>query len=233
VVTRARHRRLSRLERLAAPVIKRVKQADEAADQAIHAAALVHATNLAALVAHGDPKIGEPLSDAWLRCTGSNIWRDWQANLPPALFPPFDSVSSDLIFKYLSAHWLSTLPGDSNLKKLDGILSIAPPWLVWFTFADFTANFLKIGLPDLSGVRAFDRSIKVFEGWPVLPQGKFELQPRKRTPYDDLDISNEDCEFVIEMKGVPEERMTRFQRKRYASILEKLPPIELRPERTK
>jgi hypothetical protein len=61
----------------------------------------------------------------------------------------------------------------------------------------------------------------VFEKWPALPDGKFEFRIRK----DDLGaerLSVQDAAFLVDMHEVPEEKMTRLDRKRYHSLFDKL-----------
>ena len=66
----------------------------------------------------------------------------------------------------------------------------------------------------------------VFERWPLLPQGKFQLQPRTGIRYDELNISITDWMFFLDMKNIPEEKMTRLQRKRFLSVLRALMDFE-------
>ena len=53
----------------------------------------------------------------------------------------------------------------------------APPWLIWFTFADYTAKLLDLKLPDLSTVTGFERSKDIFHRWWGLPESAFECRP--------------------------------------------------------
>src|SRR5260370_10621869 len=66
-MTRISSRRLTRLEKLAAPVIaeRRRRKAEEAGW--LREAACDHATKLVTLILHGDPHIEEPLAIAWRR----------------------------------------------------------------------------------------------------------------------------------------------------------------------
>jgi hypothetical protein len=83
---------------------------------------------------------------------------------------------------------------------------------------------LGLTLPDLSSVRNFARSIAVLKNWPAVPDGKFELRPRS-DDFGNLDISASDAAFFREMCRIPEEQMTRLERKRYFPIVDKLPPL--------
>jgi hypothetical protein len=42
---------------------------------------------------------------------------------------------------------ISSFPGADEKEKLDRVFSAAPPWLLWFTFADYTAALLDLTLP--------------------------------------------------------------------------------------
>jgi hypothetical protein len=34
---------------------------------------------------------------------------------------------------------ISSFPGADEKEKLDAVFASAPPWLIWFTFGDYTA----------------------------------------------------------------------------------------------
>ena len=72
---------------------------------------------------------------------------------------------------------ISSIPGSDEKQKLDRVFAAAPPWLVWFTFADYTAALLGLRLPDLSDVSQFVRSKQNFDLWWGLPRGAFEKTP--------------------------------------------------------
>jgi hypothetical protein len=72
---------------------------------------------------------------------------------------------------------LATFPGADEKDKLNRVFESAPPWLIWFTFADYTAKLLDLNLPDLSSVSGFERSKKIFHGWWALPESAFECRP--------------------------------------------------------
>ena len=117
---------------------------------------------------------------------------------------------------------MSDLPGTTEAEKFQNMFFSAPPWLIWFTFADITAKFLGLTSPDLSSVTSFSRSKAVFDIWPALPDCKFEL--RQRCKDIDDGISALDAVFFAKMIKIPVERMTRLERKRFMAIIERLPP---------
>jgi hypothetical protein len=56
---------------------------------------------------------------------------------------------------------------------LNSLFKKVPPWLLWFTHGEFTAQTLKLDLPDLSPVKKIDRQT-AFKVWPALPSDAFE-----------------------------------------------------------
>jgi hypothetical protein len=81
---------------------------------------------------------------------------------------------------------ISNFPGADEKEKLDAVFSSAPPWLIWFTFADYTAKLLGLKLPDLSDVRRFERSKENFNCWWGLPSGAFERRSWSSGPNAEL-----------------------------------------------
>ena len=192
-MSRVRHRQMSRLEKLAARAIDYVERRDDAFKQWLKHSASLHAISLGALILYGNPNVNEPLSDAWQRCSGRfpSLQRAIQ-------FRSFNSQTfaeeiADIVRKVV----ISDLPGSTEVEKLQNMFFSAPPWLIWFTFADFTANFLGLALPDLSSVTSFGRSKAVFDIWPAVPDCKFEVRPH----CDDIDygISARDADFFEEI----------------------------------
>jgi hypothetical protein len=198
-----------------------VKEADAAFNREVEQKAKIHAVNFAAVVLYGDPKYDEPLSKAWSQCVQSDIWRHLPqpAILPPP--PPFDRFIATHLAAYLYEKWVPTLDGANDKEKFDPVFATAPPWLIWFTQADWTAQLLQFELPDLSEIKKYARPIKLLQIWPCLPQGKFDLCHGKNDRAH-LDISFRDIEFYKERRDVPEELMTRLERKRFFSVGEKL-----------
>jgi hypothetical protein len=72
---------------------------------------------------------------------------------------------------------ISSFLGSDEKQKLDRVFAVAPPWLLWFTFADYTAALLGLTLPDLSEVSQFMRSKQNFDLWWGLPRGAFKEDP--------------------------------------------------------
>ena len=219
-MNRSHHWRLSRLEKLAIPAVDRAKQLDEATRLTIEPGAKVHARNFAAVALYGDPNPHEPLSDAWSRCRQASIWQTLQFPLEGRGTPFARSTSFE---DYLERCWAPTLSGTNEKEKFDPIFANAPPWLIWFTFADWTADFLNYQLPDLSEMHSFARGTRGLECWPSLPAGAFEFCPMRLS---NPNFSVRDMEYFRRMRDVPEEQMTRLERKRFLSILEQVRELQ-------
>jgi hypothetical protein len=216
-MSQARRRQIARLEKLAGPMIERVRQAEDAVKARIRDSAISHAIGLGALILYGNPKEDEPLSDSWQRCIERfPALQPWKASKSCMSGEGYAREVAKIVGDKVKAE----LPGATNKEKFPNLFSSAPPWLIWFTFADLTGAILNLPLPDLSSVANFRRS-NVFKMWPALPDGKFEFRIRN----DDLGaerFSEQDAAFLVDMHEVPEEKMTRLDRKRYHSLFDKL-----------
>ena len=214
----ARRQRVARLEKM---YIERVRQFNDLADAVLTEQALAHAVNLSVLIAYGDPKIDEPLSSAWQRCGNNPANPD---GLLALARPPFNEAAAKtaVIFRELL---IPSLPGADEKEKLDAVFASAPPWLIWFTFGDFTADTLGLRLPDLSSVTRFARPQAIFDRWPALPSGTF-----KRRPWPDGSdhepITPEDRELLRKAAGLPNDQMSARERMRALASWAKTPRVK-------
>jgi hypothetical protein len=169
--------------------------------------ALSHAVNLAYLIKFGDPKIGEPLSEAWKR-TG------YQGEYGPFL----DFRDAKRVCDDIRASVFPGLPGANLKEKLDLIFGTAPAWLIWFAGGESSAFMLDLKLPpDFLDAVNFDRP-----SWrPCLPTGAFE--PRLRPEHEKPDSQLE--EYYLRMAGPMDSRTTRRQRR--LSTPQPSPPARL------
>ena len=215
-----RRRQLARLEKLARPYIKSVRHDDaqfkENAGVVRHAT--WHAINLGALILFGEPEQDEPLSIAWQRCVEGFTYLQRLEKLED--LPEIDYVGCAATV--VRRQVLGALPGTTEKAKLQHLLFSAPPWLLWMTCADLTAWLLGLELPDCSSVNGSPRVNRYFI-WPALPKGKFESDP---VSTGGAEISPRDWLFFKEMKKLPEEEMSRLDRKRFFEIARKLPPVD-------
>jgi hypothetical protein len=90
---------------------------------------------------------------------------------------------------------IAGFPGADEKEKLDLVFASAPPWLIWFTFADYTAELLGLTLPDLSSVRGFARSKASFDLWYGFPSGVFERRPWPHGP-DNEPLARNDLKLL-------------------------------------
>ena len=183
----ARVRQLDRLEKLAQPYLKERQKARVQIRrewQLLGDLAVAHAAVVAFTSRYGKPQRGEPLSRAFQRCTESSAWqkccdRSTCTRRNESFKPdgrnrlyPYDQVFT-LGFPVRHAV-IKALSGADEKEKLSAAFASTPPWLIWFTFADYTAALLNLTLPDLSSVTGLARSKENFPGWYGLPNGAFE-----------------------------------------------------------
>ena len=180
-----RSKQIARLEKLALPFIERRKGIAQHW-QKVRNGAVAHATLIALLVRYGNPRLGEPLSCACARVVKSELWALFRQKFPPdrTIFPanfeysfPCTRDQVIIIGDALRHVSIATFLGADEKEKLNGVLQSVPPWLLWFTFVDFSAKLLGLTLPDLSTVSRFERSKETFHAWWGLPQGSYECRP--------------------------------------------------------
>ena len=146
-MSQARRRQIARLEKLAGPKIKQVRQAEENLKVRIRNSATSHAiglgalilfgnpkkdelsdAGLGALILYGNPKEDEPLSDAWQRCIERfpSLER-WKVNKSYMSGEGYAREVAEIVLEKVKAE----LPGTAAIEKLQKLFSSAPPWLIW------------------------------------------------------------------------------------------------------
>jgi hypothetical protein len=217
-MSQARFRQIARLERLARPYLNQ-RQHIEKEWQKILWAVAAHAAILAFLLRYGDPKMGEPLSDACQRFHDSSAWKECCERFPVSLLDrkkeySFEPYNRDRVFTVgtpLRHAVISNFPGADEKEKLNAVFSTAPPWLIWFTFGDYTAKLLGLTLPNLSDMIGFERSN--FDIWWGLPTGAFECRPWPYGPdlellaRTDLALLQPSMESPVAHKSLRERRL--------------------------
>jgi hypothetical protein len=196
-----RSRQIARLEKRALPYLR---QKESIAQQLrnLRRGAVAHATLIALVVRYGNPRLGEPLSCAGARIAKTELWASFRQKFPPdrTIYPAdfeysFPNTRDQVtqIGDALRHIAIATFPGADEKEKLNCVLRSAPPWLLWFTFADYSAKLLGLRLPDLSTVRRFERSREIFHAWWGLPQSAYECRPwpdgTEREPLVRTDLS--------------------------------------------
>jgi hypothetical protein len=218
-MSRTSNRRLSRVEKLAAPVIaeRKRREAEEAAWQC--QAARDHATKLVTLILHGEPHIEEPLAIAWRRALDCvKLSGISQAQLP----------------KYLRARVIAGLPGDTENAKFAHVLGSAPRWLLYFCMASIDGVVLGIDLPKNSeslpelGRKGLRDAI---DSWPDLPTGtlgaggpipKPDLAAPETRPSPLHALSLEEAIDLISLLQKGEENWSHRDRRRLNEIMDKV-----------
>ena len=147
-----RFRQIARLERRALPYIQQREGIAQRLQNVRHGA-VSHAAVLVFLMRYGNPQIGEPLSEACRRVAESEVWNACCEKFPHHCkdfrrensFEPYNRNVVSLFGYPLRHVLLSTLAGADEKDKLNRAFKSAPPWLIWFTFADYTAKLLDVG----------------------------------------------------------------------------------------
>jgi hypothetical protein len=106
---------------------------------------------------------------------------------------------------------LERFSGNNEKEKLEKVFESAPPWLVWFTFGDYTAKLLGLPMPDLATVMHFARSKEDFANWYGLPSGAFESRPWPDGP-DNEQLSCTNLDLLHPEN--PSQQMTRRETRR-------------------
>jgi hypothetical protein len=110
---------------------------------------------------------------------------------------------------------IDSFPGADEKEKLDAVFASAPPWLIWFTFGDYTAKLLNLTLPDLSNVSCFERSEANFRLWYGLPSGTFERRPWPGGQ-DNQPLARTDLRLLRPETECMNNQLTRRERKQRA-----------------
>jgi hypothetical protein len=221
------------LEKLAQPYIERRRQTEKEWRLTRQGAA-AHAAILAFVIRYGKPTIDEPLSCAWQRCSESSAWKECCDRFSIPVRPRwhakdlYEPNSRDRTYMYgtpLRHVIIASFPGVSEKDKLDAVFASAPPWLIWFTFADYTAKLLGLTLPNLSTVAGFARSKANFDRWYGLPSGAFERRPWPDGP-DNEPLARTDLKLLRPDLQRPDSQMTPRERRRARATYMKSHPIE-------
>jgi hypothetical protein len=196
-----------------------------------------HAMAVAAIVLSGQPRIDEPLRHAWartLRHYGITVkepesWRD--------------QVTAALqLFRII-------MNGADESAQFTQIFKTAPVWLLQFTGTAVDARFLKFQLPDISSELVWGSAgYEDARRWPLLPLDTMdrgdpipqfgqrlwiylfcmvtspEFPDRIDLPQEEkiTDPIARDIAFALDLDRVPEEELSRYQRRRLREIAERI-----------
>jgi len=141
---RQRRKQLARVGKLVAAAIERNKLIDGQIDKSLQFDANSHAVSICALLFYGEPRIDEPLANAKRRCF------EHFPHLKHVLaWLSTRDITSWQIAEFALPTLLADHPGIDKDQLIRNTWLAAPPWLMWFTFGDVTANILDLELPDL------------------------------------------------------------------------------------
>jgi hypothetical protein len=114
---------------------------------------------------------------------------------------------------FLRHELIARFSGATEKEKLERVFASAPPWLIWFTFADYTAELLGLSQPDLSSVAGFARSKADFGNWYGVPSGAFVPQPWPDGP-DNEPLARIDLNLLRPATERPINPITRREHRR-------------------
>jgi len=253
-MSQSRFRQIARLEKLAQPHIQRKRQIEKEWEAMPHGAA-AHAAVISFIIRFGDPKIGEPLSCAWERFINTDVWKeccdkseamelkqlaDWKEKNGEETSPrnlslslnhsyraaPYNRDGVILTGEYLRHELIARFPGATEKEKLEQVFASAPPWLIWFAFADYTAGLLGLPLPNLSSVTGFARSKVDFNNWYGVPSGAFVPRPWPNGPNNEP-LARTDLNLLRPATERLSNPKTRREHRRAQAICMKTPSAKI------
>jgi hypothetical protein len=228
---RGLRKRIKKAEELAAAMLRTRDENHNQGVEVKRIQARGHATAVAAIVLAGQPRIDEPLNEAWAR-----VMRHYKISDPMS-----DRLAAVLLF--------SEVVGcdKDEPRRFSKIFRTAPIWLLQFTAAAMDARILKFRLPTLTaplkwGSEGFEDARR----WPLLPLGVMTagdpipteyLKLGDPTPdFDDRRVwiafwqttdpipeyeyrspdrhVNQDLEFVLDLAARPESEWSQYEMRR-------------------
>ncbi len=241
-----RNLRLSKIKKLVSSALREREGREYQFTKELSCQARRHATAVAAIVLSGQPKIDEPLIEAWkraLRCYGINVGR-------PEEMEHQVRAAQQLLPKII---------GDEEASaKFTEIFRKAPVWLLQYTLISTDAPLLKFRLPDISrrsrwgstGYRDAWRwpllpwgmmttgdpiphndprrlrlnllqACIVLEGDPIAAFGKRFFRKKRENLFErDNDPFIEEILFALDLDGKPEEEWSPYEMRRMRKISE-------------
>ena len=217
-MSQRRLRQIARLEQRALPYIARQQRDREERAAEARQDYFIIAANLALLLLYDNPKIGEPLTEAWRRCLQSEAWKELRARHPDPIqaygyeADPFDRAGAKALADYFRQYILPTLPGADDREKLNSVFAKAPLWLLWFTHADVMGVILGLNVPDFSSKSRYERPTSAGH----LPEGSFEWRRRPdggEDQFQSIVREHERKQLALSEKLTPRERMRALRLK--------------------
>ena len=183
---RSLSRRISELERHAPEWRQKLQRRRIEANEQLPFVARLHTAWVAAITLVGEPKVDEPLGEAWRRtlvhygiseCRLEEWAHTHQLDEAPtrawALSLANDRQLRRHPLKAAEEIYPSLLHDrEDEAATFTKILASAPTWFLKFTLSELDARCLKFDLPDLSAAPKWGSAgLKDARRWPCLPQG--------------------------------------------------------------
>ena len=133
-----------------------------------------HATAVAALAIWGEPRVDEPLIDAWVRTLECLEVRVSASMRDGSSLDEVKKIYSCIVNDptYREVNWNHEIPHEPEVKDFAEVFRTAPVWLLQFTSVWRDARFFKIDLPDISAEPTWGaQGIEDSKRWPLLPLG--------------------------------------------------------------
>jgi hypothetical protein len=208
MINRSLSRRISKLEQLLPTALEQREERRIQLEQRLPSIARLHATEVAAMVLAGEPKLGEPLSEAWVRTLAHygvgecvhELWARTHARLPPTgawarILDPNLNIGKHPL-KAAENLYPMIIKGPSEVASFTEIFERAPTWLLKFTLIQLDARSLNFDLPDLSAATAWGSiGLQDARRWPLLPRGTMTAGDPVSERQDDLP-SVEECMLI-------------------------------------
>jgi hypothetical protein len=156
-----RRDRLAKIDKRLFALVKERKRKDQEYVEASVFNARHHATAVAAIVLAGQPKIDEPLSEAWNRAL-----KHYAVESKPG-----GGIKDQI--KAAEKLRLKISEGKEQSARLSEIFAAAPVWVLQFTGLAWDAHWFKLALPDISKTMLNwgDGGYEDVRKWPLLPSG--------------------------------------------------------------
>jgi hypothetical protein len=133
-----------------------------------------HATAVAAIAFYGEPRVDEPLIDAWVRTLECFEVRVSASMRDGSSLDEANKIYPCIVDDptYRQVNWNPEIAHKPEVKEFAKIFGTAPVWLLQFTSVWRDARFFKIDLPDISAEPTWGaQGIEDLMRWPLLPLG--------------------------------------------------------------
>jgi hypothetical protein len=133
-----------------------------------------HATAVAAIQIFGEPRVDEPLIDAWVRTLDCLEVKVSASMRDGSALDEVKKIYSCIVYDptYRQVNWNPEVAHEPEVKEFAEIFGTTPVWLLQFTSVWRDARFFNIDLPDISAEPTWGaQGIEDSKRWPLLPLG--------------------------------------------------------------